>query len=149
RKELLRDGDHGEAGPRSERPEGDAARRRGLDDPDLSYHRQTQDRRPAGNRRPPYRHLGTPRQPLADRPRARECAVTRKLKFRVCSFWFVVWHAEPQTTNHKPQTTNHMIVMKFGGTSVQDAAAIDQVAQIVKGRLERRPVVVVSAMARV
>jgi aspartate kinase len=42
-----------------------------------------------------------------------------------------------------------MIVMKFGGTSVADAAAIDRTAQIVKGRLSRRPVVVVSAMARV
>ena len=28
-----------------------------------------------------------------------------------------------------------MIVMKFGGTSVQDAKAIDRVAQIVQGRL--------------
>ena len=39
--------------------------------------------------------------------------------------------------------------MKFGGTSVQDAAAINQVAEIVAGRLNRTPVVVVSAMARV
>ena len=42
-----------------------------------------------------------------------------------------------------------MIVMKFGGTSVQDAAAIIRVAEIVAGRVERAPVVVVSAMARV
>jgi aspartate kinase len=42
-----------------------------------------------------------------------------------------------------------MIVMKFGGTSVMDAVAIDRTAQIVKNRLERRPVVVVSAMSRV
>src|SRR3954466_9672104 len=42
-----------------------------------------------------------------------------------------------------------MIVMKFGGTSVQDAAAIDRACTIVKGRLARRPVVVVSAMAKV
>ncbi len=42
-----------------------------------------------------------------------------------------------------------MIVMKFGGTSVADASAIERTAQIVKGRLPRRPVVVVSAMARV
>jgi aspartate kinase len=42
-----------------------------------------------------------------------------------------------------------MIVMKFGGTSVQDAAAIRQVSDIVKGRLDRKPVVVVSAMSRV
>lgn len=42
-----------------------------------------------------------------------------------------------------------MIVMKFGGTSVEDAKAITRVAAIVRGRLEQRPVVVVSAMARV
>ncbi len=42
-----------------------------------------------------------------------------------------------------------MIVMKFGGTSVQDAKAIDRVAQIVQGRLADRPLVVVSAMAKV
>jgi aspartate kinase len=42
-----------------------------------------------------------------------------------------------------------MIVMKFGGTSVQDAKAIQRVAAIVKERLPLRPVVVVSAMAKV
>jgi aspartate kinase len=42
-----------------------------------------------------------------------------------------------------------MIVMKFGGTSVQDSKAIARVAQIVKGRLADGPVVVVSAMAKV
>ncbi len=42
-----------------------------------------------------------------------------------------------------------MIVMKFGGTSVEDAKAIHRVAQIVRGRLKRRPLVVVSAMAGV
>jgi aspartate kinase len=42
-----------------------------------------------------------------------------------------------------------MIVMKFGGTSVQDAAAITRAAEIVSERLNRWPVVVVSAMARV
>ncbi len=42
-----------------------------------------------------------------------------------------------------------MIVMKFGGTSVADAASILAVAEIVRGRLPRRPVVVVSAMAGV
>lgn len=42
-----------------------------------------------------------------------------------------------------------MIVMKFGGTSVEDATAIDRVASIVKGRLAEKPVVVVSAMAKV
>ena len=39
--------------------------------------------------------------------------------------------------------------MKFGGTSVEDAAAIDRVASIVKSRLPERPFVVVSAMAKV
>ena len=42
-----------------------------------------------------------------------------------------------------------MIVMKFGGTSVEDAKAIDRVASIVQGRLSQKPVVVVSAMAKV
>ena len=41
-----------------------------------------------------------------------------------------------------------MIVMKFGGTSVESAAAIQRVAQIVKARLSRKPVVVVSAMGK-
>jgi aspartate kinase len=40
-----------------------------------------------------------------------------------------------------------MIVAKFGGTSVGDAAAIRRTADIVKNRLARKPVVVVSAMA--
>jgi len=39
--------------------------------------------------------------------------------------------------------------MKFGGTSVEDATAIDRVARIVKSRMPERPFVVVSAMARV
>jgi aspartate kinase len=42
-----------------------------------------------------------------------------------------------------------MIVMKFGGTSVQDAEAIDRAATIVKSRLPQKPIVVVSAMAKV
>src|SRR5882762_9961697 len=42
-----------------------------------------------------------------------------------------------------------MIVMKFGGTSVGDAKAIDRVSSIVQGRLTQRPVVVVSAMSKV
>ncbi len=42
-----------------------------------------------------------------------------------------------------------MIVMKFGGTSVEDAKAIDRVAKIVQGRLPEKPIVVVSAMAKV
>lgn len=41
-----------------------------------------------------------------------------------------------------------MIVMKFGGTSTQDAAAMANVAQIVRSRLSHRPVVVISAIAQ-
>ena len=39
-----------------------------------------------------------------------------------------------------------MIVCKFGGTSVGDAEAIARTAAIIAGRLERQPVVVVSAL---
>ncbi len=42
-----------------------------------------------------------------------------------------------------------MIVMKFGGTSVQDVEAIHAVCEIVRERVPLQPVVVVSAMARV
>lgn len=42
-----------------------------------------------------------------------------------------------------------MIISKFGGTSVADAAAIVRTAEIVRGRLARRPIVVVSALAGV
>ena len=41
------------------------------------------------------------------------------------------------------------IVMKFGGTSVADAAALNNVAAIVAARLNDSPVVVVSAMSGV
>jgi aspartate kinase len=45
----------------------------------------------------------------------------------------------------------NLVVMKFGGTSVEDAAAIGRTAAIVKSRVAqgKSPVVVVSAMARV
>src|SRR5579859_2394027 len=39
--------------------------------------------------------------------------------------------------------------MKFGGTSVEDAAAMERVCEIVRGRLSQKPVVVASAMAKV
>jgi len=42
-----------------------------------------------------------------------------------------------------------MIVMKFGGTSVEDSSAIDRAAKIVAGRRDRVPIVVVSAMSKV
>ena len=41
-----------------------------------------------------------------------------------------------------------MIVMKFGGTSVESSEAIQRVASIVMERIDRRPVVVVSAMGK-
>jgi aspartate kinase len=40
-----------------------------------------------------------------------------------------------------------VIVVKFGGTSVGDAAAIRRATEIVRGRLSREPIVVVSALA--
>jgi aspartate kinase len=40
-------------------------------------------------------------------------------------------------------------VLKFGGTSVEDATAFTRVAEIVRARLAMHPVVVVSALARV
>ena len=42
-----------------------------------------------------------------------------------------------------------MIVCKFGGTSVQDAPAIDRVTAIMQRRLPEQPIVVVSALALV
>ncbi len=42
-----------------------------------------------------------------------------------------------------------MIVMKFGGTSVQDAKAIDRAARSSRNGWQQKPVVVVSAMAKV
>ena len=41
-----------------------------------------------------------------------------------------------------------MIVMKFGGTSVEDAASIERVAEIIKARENLRPAIVVSAMGK-
>ncbi|MDM7924002.1 MAG: hypothetical protein QUS14_17045, partial [Pyrinomonadaceae bacterium] len=40
-------------------------------------------------------------------------------------------------------------VMKFGGTSVGDVAAFERVFHVVSSQIERRPVVVVSAMTKV
>ena len=41
-----------------------------------------------------------------------------------------------------------MIVMKFGGSSIESAEAVQRVCGIIAGRAERRPVVVVSAMGK-
>ena len=40
-------------------------------------------------------------------------------------------------------------VMKFGGTSVGDVTAFERVLRIVSSQIEKKPVVVVSAMTRV
>ncbi len=42
-----------------------------------------------------------------------------------------------------------MVIMKFGGTSVESATAIRRVAEIVRSRRKQDPVVVVSALAKV
>lgn len=44
---------------------------------------------------------------------------------------------------------DEVVVMKFGGTSVEDAAAIRRLMAIVQSRSDERPVVVVSALAKV
>ena len=41
-----------------------------------------------------------------------------------------------------------MIVMKFGGSSLESSSAIRRIVDIVKARLYLRPVVVVSAMGK-
>lgn len=41
-----------------------------------------------------------------------------------------------------------MIIMKFGGTSVQDAPSIERVTEIVRRRLDLQPAIVVSAMGK-
>jgi aspartate kinase len=42
-----------------------------------------------------------------------------------------------------------MIVMKFGGTSVGNAAAIKRVSEIIRLRLEKKPVVILSAVTKI
>ncbi|HXU36928.1 MAG TPA: aspartate kinase [Blastocatellia bacterium] len=41
-----------------------------------------------------------------------------------------------------------MIIMKFGGTSVEDAPSIERVTEIIRARLDQKPVIVVSAMGK-
>jgi aspartate kinase len=53
-----------------------------------------------------------------------------------------------QNTDTADQRTE-CVVMKFGGTSVEDAPSIQRVADLVKQRLRLRPVVMVSALAKV
>ena len=42
-----------------------------------------------------------------------------------------------------------MLVLKFGGTSLESGEAIERMESIVKSRLPRHPVVVVSALGKV
>src|SRR5436190_24217211 len=53
------------------------------------------------------------------------------------------------TFNSESRETSSMIVMKFGGTSVQEADAINNVVSIISSRESRAPIAVLSAMARV
>ncbi len=57
----------------------------------------------------------------------------------------------PANVPENNQPRPDIVVMKFGGTSVEDAAAMKRTASIVAGRRNRalKPVVVVSAMAKV
>ena len=57
----------------------------------------------------------------------------------------------PENAAATPQPRPDIVVMKFGGTSVEDAPAMRRTASIVAGRRDRalKPVVVVSAMAKV
>src|SRR5579862_7035851 len=47
------------------------------------------------------------------------------------------------------ERSDDVVIMKFGGTSVEDAAAIRRLIGIVRSRLDSRPVIVVSALAGV
>jgi len=62
-------------------------------------------------------------------------------------------HISEQRTGRPRQSRfergDELVVMKFGGTSVEDAAAIGRLIGIVRSRLSAQPVVVVSALARV
>jgi len=42
-----------------------------------------------------------------------------------------------------------MIVMKFGGTSVEDSAAVRRLIEIVRSKLDEKPVIVISALSKV
>ncbi len=42
-----------------------------------------------------------------------------------------------------------MIVMKFGGTSVQDSSAINRLIEIARNKIHLHPVIVVSALSKV
>ena len=83
--------------------------------------------------------------------RLRECPVF-DYKFVACGHNTVRGAAGAAVLNaelmYSEGFLERMIVMKFGGTSVESAVAIRRVASIVQARLNRRPVVVVSAMGK-
>jgi aspartate kinase len=54
-----------------------------------------------------------------------------------------------QTGREKPSSRLECVVMKFGGTSLENAAAIRRACQLVRRRSQLRPVLVVSALAGV
>jgi len=56
---------------------------------------------------------------------------------------------EPLNESRDAIGRSECLVMKFGGTSLEDAAAIRRAGQLIKRRLRHRPVVVVSALAKV
>src|SRR5260221_5006380 len=66
-------------------------------------------------------------------------------------------HSRGQSSNHSSERrrqsrferSDDVVVMKFGGTSVEDSAAIRRLIGIVRSRLDTRPVVIVSALAGV
>ena len=55
----------------------------------------------------------------------------------------------PNMKSAKTKQANSVVVMKFGGTSVENAVAIQRVAEIVTSRKGKGRVVVVSALAKV
>jgi aspartate kinase len=57
--------------------------------------------------------------------------------------------SEQPKEDNGPCWRGECVVMKFGGTSVEDGPAIRRVSQLVRRRQRHRPVVVVSALARV
>jgi aspartate kinase len=61
-------------------------------------------------------------------------------------------HSSSSLNDHSSSRLNRTprcVVMKFGGTSVEDSAAIRRAGVLVRTRLSEHPVVVVSAMAKV
>jgi aspartate kinase len=67
----------------------------------------------------------------------------------VFGFWFLVFHQQPTTNNQQPAGRPALIIIKFGGTSVGDAMRVSNAIDIVAQRRERKPIVVVSALAGV